>query len=164
MGGKRLSGLKDLIGEEARISGRQERLRDTTELGMPEERVEGGETEAVVHGRTRGESAAERYVESSPVASVPDPPTLRESAHPDTGLGPKYLKLHAKLTRLREDQMVDLTALARRANREKVTQGERITENTLIRVAVDWILSHATDVRGSSEEEIRHHLNVPRRS
>ncbi len=39
--------------------------------------------------------------------------------------------------------------------------GERITENTLIRVAVDWLLSQEAYVGGSSEEEIRRSLGVP---
>ena len=41
--------------------------------------------------------------------------------------------------------------------------GERITENTLIRVAVDWLLSRDEPVGASSEEEIRRSLRVPDR-
>ena len=47
-------------------------------------------------------------------------------------------------------------------NRGKVERGgERITENTLIRVAVDWLLSGDEPVGASSEEEIRRSLGVP---
>jgi len=47
-------------------------------------------------------------------------------------------------------------------NRGKAERGgERITENTLIRVAVDWLLSRDELVGASSEEEIRRGLGVP---
>ena len=58
--------------------------------------------------------------------------------------------------------MDSLASLARRVNRRKPSRGgERITENTLIRVAVDWLLSQEEYVGGSSEEEIRRGLSVP---
>jgi hypothetical protein len=54
-----------------------------------------------------------------------------------------------------------LASLARRVNRRKASWGgERITENTLIRVAVDWLLSQEQYVGGSTEEEIRRGLSV----
>ncbi len=75
---------------------------------------------------------------------------------------PKYLALTRKEARLREDQVDSLASLARRVNRRKASRGgERITENTLIRVAVDWLLSQEAYVGGSSEEEIRRGLGVP---
>jgi hypothetical protein len=75
---------------------------------------------------------------------------------------PKYLALTRKEARLRGDQVDTLASLARRVNRQKATRGgERITENTLIRVAVDWLLSQEAYVGGSSEEEIRRGLGVP---
>jgi len=46
-----------------------------------------------------------------------------------------------KECRLRPDQLDALTALARRLNRERKGKGERITENTLIRFALDRLLS-----------------------
>ncbi len=58
--------------------------------------------------------------------------------------------------------MGSLASLARRVNRQKPSRGgERITENTLIRVAVDWLLSQKEYVGGSTEEEIRRGLGVP---
>ncbi|MBA2715430.1 MAG: hypothetical protein H0U55_17995 [Rubrobacteraceae bacterium] len=75
---------------------------------------------------------------------------------------PKYLALQRKEARLRGDQVDALASLARRMNRGKVKrEGERITENTLIRVAVDWLLSREEPVGASSEEEIRRGLGVP---
>ncbi|WP_038059339.1 hypothetical protein [Thermus amyloliquefaciens] len=52
---------------------------------------------------------------------------------------PKYLTYVRKECRLRPDQLDALTALARKLNRER-KGGERITENTLIRWAVDLLL------------------------
>ena len=46
-----------------------------------------------------------------------------------------------KECRLRPDQLDALTALARRLNRARKGRGERITENTLIRFALDRLLS-----------------------
>lgn len=53
---------------------------------------------------------------------------------------PPYLTYVRKECRLRPDQLDALTALARRLNRERKGRGERITENTLIRWAVDLLL------------------------
>src|SRR5207302_6968369 len=58
--------------------------------------------------------------------------------------GPKYLRLVRKEARLSADQFDALTDLARRLNRRKPKGvGERITENTLIRVAVKILLARA---------------------
>ena len=54
---------------------------------------------------------------------------------------PPYLTYVRKECRLRPDQLDALTALARRLNRARKGRGERITENTLIRFALDRLLS-----------------------
>ncbi|MGB7440115.1 MAG: hypothetical protein WA919_03535 [Coleofasciculaceae cyanobacterium] len=72
---------------------------------------------------------------------------------------PKYLTLVRKEARLREDQVFRLTALARKLNRQK-KGGERITENTLIRVAVDMLLSQSDELRGATEAELRAGLGL----
>jgi hypothetical protein len=72
---------------------------------------------------------------------------------------PKYLTLLRKEARLREDQFDDLTALARTLNRRR-KGGERITENTLIRLAVDLLLKEADQLEGSTEEELRDVLDL----
>ena len=61
---------------------------------------------------------------------------------------PPYLTYVRKECRLRPDQLDALTALARRLNRERKGKGERITENTLIRWAVDLLLKHYHDQAG----------------
>jgi hypothetical protein len=68
---------------------------------------------------------------------------------------PKYLRLVRKEARLSADQFDALTDLARRLNRRKPKGvGERITENTLIRVAVELLLAQADRVEGTTEDEL----------
>lgn len=67
---------------------------------------------------------------------------------------PRYLQLVRKDTRLREDQLAALTDLARRLSRRRRGGGERITENTLIRVAVDLLLGEANKLDGDTEDEL----------
>jgi hypothetical protein len=67
---------------------------------------------------------------------------------------PKYLRLNRKEARLRDDQFEALTNLRRRLNRLRRGRGERITDNTLIRVAVDLLLLKRETLRGHSEEEL----------
>src|SRR3954453_6867376 len=71
---------------------------------------------------------------------------------------PKYLTLLRKEARLREDQALALARLSRQLNRQKRKSGERITENTLIRVAVDILLSQEDQIWGATEEEIKEAL------
>ncbi|MFS0518957.1 hypothetical protein ACEYW6_30275 [Nostoc sp. UIC 10607] len=74
---------------------------------------------------------------------------------------PKYLKLERKEARLRQDQIDALTDLTRKLNRMKRSKGgERLTDNTLIRVAVDLLLSKASELQGTTEEELRSSLNL----
>lgn len=72
---------------------------------------------------------------------------------------PKYLALVRKEARLREDQIDKLTAITRKLNRQK-RGGERITENTLIRVAVDLLLDRADSLSGTDEAELLNSLGL----
>ena len=67
----------------------------------------------------------------------------------------KYLKLERKEARLRQNQIDALTDLTRSLNRKRARKGERLTDNTLIRVAVDLLLSKANQIQGGTEEELR---------
>ena len=81
------------------------------------------------------------------IAKLPaDPPT------------PAYLRYVRKETRLREDQQNQLTLQARRLNRAKKSQGSRITENSLIRVAVDLLLAKIERASGDDEDAIRNSM------
>jgi pyruvate/2-oxoglutarate dehydrogenase complex dihydrolipoamide acyltransferase (E2) component len=79
---------------------------------------------------------------------------------PGTEAGPLYARLDRKETRLRPDQYERLTEHSRRLNRAKGTGGERITENTLIRVAIDMLLERAGDLAGSTEIELRNSVRL----
>lgn len=61
---------------------------------------------------------------------------------PAQKVGKPYVR---KECRLRPDQLDALTALARKLNRERKGKGKRITENTLIRWAVDLLLEQYRD-------------------
>jgi len=152
MGGKRRRGLADLIGEVGTAP--QER----------EEAGPGAET-ATAAREIRHEEEREGRPRGGGGASVPTSPAKGSgggSAAAAAQALPKYLALLRKEARLRGDQVDALASLARRMNRGKVERGgERITENTLIRVAVDWLLSREELIGASSEEEIRRGLGVP---
>ena len=82
-----------------------------------------------------------------------------QAAHADTvsidDSGPAYLRYVRKETRLRDDQQNQLTLQARRLNRAKKNHGARITENSLIRVAVDLMLAKIERASGDDEDSIR---------
>ena len=71
-----------------------------------------------------------------------------------------YSDFQRKETRLRSDQQDALTEHARRLNRTKGVGGRRITDNTLIRVAVDLLLSKADKLAGSDEAALRRSLGL----
>lgn len=71
-----------------------------------------------------------------------------------------FLDFERKETRLRADQQNALTELARRLNRAKGVGGSRITDNTLIRVAIDLLLSKASSLGGRDEAALRHSVGV----
>ena len=83
---------------------------------------------------------------------VPEPELEQETL-------PLYLTLVRKETRLREDQLEKLTVLTRKLNRQR-RGGERITENTLIRVAIDLLLSRASELSGTTEAELLQALGL----
>jgi hypothetical protein len=87
-------------------------------------------------------------------------PRAKREPKPEVEAEPLYLRLERKETRLRSDQIIDLTAHARRLNRAKGPVGERITENTLIRVAVDLLLAQADRLAGGDESELRNFVTL----
>ena len=69
--------------------------------------------------------------------------------------GPLYMRLTRKEVRFRDDQLEALDRVARRlARARRGAGGERITENTLVRVAVDLLLERAEAITGGTEAEI----------
>lgn len=91
-----------------------------------------------------------------PIAAASPAPSERESS-PAKGQPQHagYKAFERKETRLRGDQYSDLTEQARHLNRVKRTGTPRITENTLIRVAIDLLLNQREALTGDTEEELR---------
>lgn len=67
----------------------------------------------------------------------------------------RFDELERKEARLRVDQLDDLDRLTKRIKRNKPAGGERITDNTLVRVAVDLLLANSDVLDGSTEAELR---------
>ncbi|SDI92252.1 hypothetical protein SAMN04488693_13411 [Arthrobacter subterraneus] len=105
------------------------------------------------------------------IASPPESLTASDSVTTDSvSLAvPKYLQLQRREARIHVEQADALTMLTRRLNSERrlpngSTVGERITDNTLIRVAIDLLLQRENEIRGASEEAIAQGLGLePRR-
>jgi hypothetical protein len=93
-------------------------------------------------------------------ARKPKNPAARAATAVTPSTEPLYLRLERKETRLRTDQYADLTELARRLSRAKGPGGERITENTLIRIAIDVLLEHASELNGHTEAELKQSVTL----
>ena len=84
----------------------------------------------------------------------------RTPRRPKAAAVPRYLQLERKEVRITAGQYDRLTALARQLNRQRPRgsggkEGERITENTLIRIAIDLLLAQDKGLCGASEDELR---------
>ncbi|NKX54779.1 hypothetical protein HGG74_09555 [Arthrobacter sp. E918] len=71
--------------------------------------------------------------------------------------------------RVYDDQADALTVLARRLNNGRrlpggKTTGERITDNTLLRLAIDLLLTRADELEGTTEEELAASLGLEPRT
>lgn len=95
-------------------------------------------------------SAAAKPRQSSAIRQIKPAP---EPAPVESRL-PLYLELTRKEARFRQDQLNALTVMTRQLNRRRTTTGERITDNTLIRVAVDMMLEVADSLAGSTEADL----------
>ncbi|MBD2091848.1 hypothetical protein H6F67_18555 [Microcoleus sp. FACHB-1515] len=71
--------------------------------------------------------------------------------------------MERKEVRLRLSQLDNLTVVTRKLNRARKGKGERLTENTLIRVAIDLLLENAEQLQGTTEEELLRSLGLPPR-
>ncbi|WP_181140715.1 hypothetical protein [Streptomyces sp. Ru62] len=95
---------------------------------------------------------------------MPDSPTPEVPEFGSSG-DPKWVTLERKEARLRADQLSDLADLRRHVNARRRDRSEIITDNTLIRVAVDLLLrGYAHRLRGDTEEDLLHSVLPKRRS
>ena len=91
-----------------------------------------------------------------------DRPAVPAARPPASAPGlPKYLRLERKELLIWPEQITNLSILARVLNRTRGGVGERITTNTLIRVAVALLLNRSQDLAGTTEEELRRSLGLP---
>lgn len=136
-------------------------------------------TEPVVTERHHPE-APDQAETSAPmprsVATTPEPTERtarprprREAAAVERGSRARFDELERKEARLREDQVDELNRLARtlakeaRRRRPSGSEAERITDNTLIRVAVDLLLTRASELSGLTEAELRKSVGLSAR-
>lgn len=110
----------------------------------------------------REPQTADRASQRPPADDAPTTEVGEETPTPavDHETGPRYLQMERKEARIRLDQADALAQLTRRLNRARRGSGERITDNTLIRVAVDLLLSQSDRLAGSTEDELRNALSL----
>lgn len=105
----------------------------------------------------------------APVSAVTPAPSARPAATmektqrpaPRRSVAPvRYDEFERKEARLRADQLEALASLSKRLNRARKGSGERITENTLIRIAVDLLLTQEDQVNGTTEVELRNSVSL----
>src|SRR5580765_1138489 len=77
-------------------------------------------------------------------------PAARHAPPSEDTAGPRWTTFEAVTARLRPDQRAELTALARQLTKAKGGVGERITDNTIVRVAVDLLLSRGGELYGTN--------------
>lgn len=69
--------------------------------------------------------------------------------------GPKHARMVRKEARLRPDQADALAVLRRRVAGQRQQRVEPITDNTLLRIAVDLLLARGEELAGDTEDELR---------
>ncbi|WP_066466163.1 hypothetical protein [Sanguibacter suarezii] len=118
-----------------------------------------------------GDDAAKSPVEENAVSAPRDWPAMvapvsEESSRETPKVAPgkaasqRYDELVRKETRIRPDQYAALTRTQRALNKARGSEGERITENTLIRVAIDMFLASEGAIAGTTEAEIRESVGL----
>ena len=91
-------------------------------------------------------------------AAPPLPPAQSQTpGRPRSGSEdqPKFRQMLRLEARLRPDQVNDLAVLRRRVAAARQVRDERITDNTLIRVAVDLLLANGDQLVGDTEDQLR---------
>lgn len=132
---------------------------DDTAAAVPDDAVETTPAEPA----DSGEAASEADQSQSDAAGKDDSKRRRRRRQPRTEAEsdtseadlPRYLQLERKDVRMRLDQLDALTNLSRRLNKQRRGRGERITENTLVRVAIDLMLQQTDDLSGFTEDDLR---------
>ena len=114
---------------------------------------------AAVIDEVQTEPAAPKPIQGT-AATIPAREAQTDSKAP---VRPHYSQLVRKELRVFQDQAVDLKILTMTINANKSGAGERITDNTLVRVAIDLLLERRNELAGTTEAELRGSLNLPPR-
>lgn len=94
--------------------------------------------------------------------AVTSEPQRRGGALVEPPALPLYLQLQRKEARMRQEQVDDLEMLTKQINRRRSgTPEQRITDNTMIRIAIDLLLERRDELGGNSENELRESLGLP---
>lgn len=111
------------------------------------------------------EVQAEPRAEAAPKQPAPDAASNSPAADDDQAgpVRPHWTQLMRKEMRLFKGQDIDLKMVTMEINSNRSGAGERITDNTLVRVAVDLLLQRKDELKGSTEAELRESLNLPPR-
>ena len=105
-----------------------------------------------------------KQVETIPVADTKAPPrpaaqSTPVPSAPDSDV-PKWLTFEPKPTRQRRDQLDWIEAKRKELNALRGRAGERLTDNTLIRVAIDLLIVNGERLQGTTEAELRASLGI----
>ncbi len=114
----------------------------TVTPAIPPEQPSFSAPDSAVMAASKTSTPARPHSEPSSISTPPSTPRT-------------YEDFERKEARLRPDQYETLTINARRLNKMKGTGGVRITENTLIRVALDMLIARMPELQGSTEDELR---------
>ena len=108
------------------------------------------------------EVAAKTAEAMAPATGEPQAKQSKRGRQPktETPASVRFDELERKEARVRLDQYEALQSLSRQLNRSRNRRGERITENTLIRVAIDLLLSRQDQVAGTTEAELRRSVGL----
>lgn len=108
-------------------------------------------------GADRLTAVAEAAVPAAAPSSSPSPrrASRQRTTQPAPGEWARFDQYERKEARLRPDQYGRLSTTSRELNRARRRTGERITENTLIRVAIDLLLERSDQLAGTTEAELR---------
>ncbi|MHA7220277.1 hypothetical protein ACX80L_15485 [Arthrobacter sp. MDT1-48-3] len=102
--------------------------------------------------------AQQEPVPAAPKQAAPQPEKpageRATAAEPKAAKKPSWEEMDRKEVRVYGDQVLALTTLRMKINKGKKGP-ERITDNTLIRTAIDLLLQHQDELGGVTENEIR---------
>lgn len=108
---------------------------------------------------TTQDPAATEPAAPAPTAEAPASEVTKVEEKP-AAASPRFEDFLRKEARFTEDQLDALSKHARRLQRMRTAPGERITDNTLIRVAVDLLMTRVDELQGSNENELRASLGI----